>query len=105
MTKQTRRKFSAAFKAKVALEAIKNQKTLAQLSHQYEVNPITISKWKAEFLEKMEVIFEQGKGQKTGDSADFMEALYAQIGQLKVELDFLKKSARKLGIPEKEWKP
>jgi transposase-like protein len=51
MTKQTRRKFSADFKAKVALEAIKNQKTLAELSQQYEVNAITIARWKAEFLE------------------------------------------------------
>lgn len=105
MTKQTRRKFSAEFKAKVALEAIKNQKTLAQLSQQYEVNPVTISKWKAEFLENMSVIF---KGERDDasevDSAD-KDKLYAQIGQLKVELDFLKKSARKLGIPESEWKP
>jgi transposase-like protein len=105
MTKQTRRKFSAEFKAKVALEAIKNQKTLAQLSQQYEVNPVTISKWKAEFLENMSVIF---KGERTesseADSSD-KDKLYAQIGQLKVELDFLKKSARKLGIPESEWKP
>ena len=105
MTKQTRRKFSAEFKAKVALEAIKNQKTLAQLSQQFEVNPITISKWKSEFVENMAVIFESDQGQKSEDSSKAMETLYAQIGQLKVELDFLKKSARKLGIPEKEWKP
>jgi len=104
MTKQTRRKFSAEFKAKVALEAIKNQKTLAQLSQQFEVNPITISKWKAEFLENMAVIFDREAG-KNSDSSEAMDPLYAQIGQLKVELDFLKKSARKLGIPEKEWKP
>lgn len=105
MTKQTRRKFSGAFKAKVALEAIKNQKTLSELSQQFEVNAVTISKWKAEFLENMDLIFDQGKGHKTDGSTEVMEALYAQIGQLKVELDFLKKSARKLGIPEKEWKP
>lgn len=52
MTKLTRRKFSADFKAKVALEAIKNQKTLAQLSHQFGVNAVTISKWKSEFFGK-----------------------------------------------------
>jgi transposase len=105
MTKQTRRKFSAEFKAKVALEAIKNQKTLAQLSQQFEVNPVTISKWKAEFLENMSVIFEgERSGSSEPDSSD-KDRLYAQIGQLKVELDFLKKSARKLGIPESEWKP
>ncbi len=53
MTKQSRRKFSAEFKAKVALEAIKNEKTMAELGQQFEVNPVTISKWKAEFLENM----------------------------------------------------
>jgi transposase-like protein len=46
MKKQTRRKFSAAFKAKVALEAVKNQKTLAELAKEYEVNPVMISQWK-----------------------------------------------------------
>lgn len=105
MTKQTRRKFSGAFKAKVALEAIKNQKTLSELSQQFEVNAVTISKWKAEFLENMALVFDQGQSRKSSDSQADLEKLYAQIGQLKVENDFLKKSARKLGIPEKEWKP
>jgi transposase len=104
MKKKSRRKFSADFKAKVALEAIKNQKTLAELSHQYEVNAVTISKWKTEFLENMAVIFENGREGKGGNESVDMERLYAQIGQLKVENDFLKKSARKLGIPESEWK-
>lgn len=105
MTKQTRRKFSAEFKAKVALEAIKNQKTLAQLSQQYEVNPVTISKWKAEFLENMAVIFQGERSESSESDSSDKDKLYAQIGQLKVELDFLKKSAKKLGIPESEWKP
>ena len=104
MTKKSRRKFSADFKAKVALEAIKNQKTLAELSQQFEVNAVTISKWKTEFLKNMAVIFEKGReGNAIDDSVD-IDRLYAQIGQLKVENDFLKKSARKLGIPESEWK-
>lgn len=102
-TKQTRRKFSAAFKAKVALEAIKNQKTLAELSHQFEVNPVTISKWKSEFLENMALVFGNDESSAKEDSPA-LEKLYAQIGQLKVEVDFLKKSARKLGIPESELK-
>jgi transposase-like protein len=50
MTKQTRRKFTPEFKAKVALEAAKDQLTLAQLSQKFEVNAVTISKWKSEFL-------------------------------------------------------
>jgi transposase len=104
MTKQTRRKFSADFKAKVALDAIKNQKTLAQLSQQYKVNAITISKWKAEFLERMSTIFSGNHPSSDAGSSVEIEKLYAQIGQLKVENDFLKKSARKLGISDSEWK-
>ena len=104
MTKQTRRKFSADFKARVALEAIKNQKTLAELSQQFEVHSVTISKWKAEFLENMAVIFKNGHDNKENEESPELEQLYAQIGQLKVENDFLKKSARKLGISGNVWK-
>lgn len=104
MTKRTRRKFSPEFKAKVALEAVKNQKTLAELSLHFEVNPVTISKWKTEFLENMSSVFGGERGKIQDEDSPEMEKLYAQIGQLKVENDFLKKSARRLGIPESEWK-
>jgi len=104
MTKRSRRKFSADFKARVALEAIKNQKTLAELSQQFEVHPVTISKWKAEFLENMSVIFESGHERKETQESLERDQLFAQIGQLKVENDFLKKSARKLGISDSAWK-
>jgi transposase len=104
MTKRTRRKFNPEFKAKVALEAVKNQKTLAELSQHFEVNPVTISKWKTEFLENMSSVFGGEKGKIRDEDSPEMEKLYAQIGQLKVENDFLKKSARRLGIPESEWK-
>lgn len=104
MTKRTRRKFSPEFKAKVALEAVKNQKTLAELSQHFEVNPVTISKWKTEFLENMSSVFGGERGKMQDEDSPEMEKLYAQIGQLKVENDFLKKSARRLGIPESEWK-
>lgn len=53
MKKQTRRKFTPVFKAKVALEAVKNQHTLAELAIKYEVSPVIISRWKSEFLENM----------------------------------------------------
>jgi transposase len=96
MKKQTRRKFSPAFKAKVALEAVKNQQTLAELANKFEVNPVMISKWKAEFLENLSATFEreESAGQQDLDT----EKLYAAIGQLKVENEFLKKSCKKLGI-------
>lgn len=104
MTKRTRRKFSAEFKAKVALEAIKNQKTLAQLSQQYDVNAITIAKWKAEALDNLSSVFKGKPEPEQTESSVEIEKLYAQIGQLKVENDFLKKSAKKLGIPDSELK-
>lgn len=88
----------------MALEAVKNQKTLAELSLHFEVNPVTISKWKTEFLENMSSVFGGEKGNIQDEDSPEMEKLYAQIGQLKVENDFLKKSARRLGIPESEWK-
>ena len=95
MKKQTRRKFSADFKARVALEAIKNQQTLAELAVKFDVNPVMISKWKAEFLENMAAAFEKS-GSPDKEEVDTQE-LYAQIGQLKVENEFLKKSFKRLG--------
>jgi transposase-like protein len=97
MKKQSRRKFTAEFKARVALEAVKNEMTLAQLSQKFEVSPIMISRWKSELIERMSMVFQ---GKHDGSDAEDVETekLYAQIGQLKVENDFLKKSARKLGI-------
>ena len=88
MKKQTRRKFSPAFKAKVALEAVKNQQTLAELAKKFEINPVMISKWKSEFLENMSAAFEKSDSIEE-NSVDTQE-LYAQIGQLRVENEFLK---------------
>ncbi|MHA4807363.1 transposase [Flavitalea flava] len=96
MKKQSRRKFSADFKAKVALEAVKNHQTLAELALKFDVNPVMISKWKSEFLENMAAAFEK-KGATESESVDTHE-LYAQIGQLKVENEFLKKSFKRLGM-------
>lgn len=97
MSKQTRRKFDPEFKARVALEAIKNQHTLAELSKKFDVSGVMISKWKAEFLENMGSVFEKDSSGKKDVGPD-VERLYSQIGQLTVENDFLKKSLVKLGI-------
>ena len=96
MKKQTRRKFSPAFKAKVALEAVKNQQTLAELAKKFDVNPVMISKWKAEFLENLSATFEKSDSGESKEQDS--QELYATIGQLKVENEFLKKSCKKLGI-------
>lgn len=97
MTRRKRRKFSSAFKAKVALEAIKEQSTLAELSKKYELSGVTISRWKREFLENASAAFDQPSDNSPEKEVN-TEKLYAQIGQLKVENDFLKKACKKLGI-------
>lgn len=94
--KQTRRKFTADFKARVAVEAIKEHRTLAELSKYFEISPVVISRWKKEFLENMSKAF--GDKSNTEEPAVDAEKLYAQIGQLKVENDFLKKSLKKTGL-------
>jgi len=91
---QKRRKFSGAFKAKVALEALKERETLAELSNRFEVHPNMISKWKQEFLERSGEIFDK---KSDADSEVDPEKLYAKIGQLEIENDFLKKSLNKIG--------
>jgi transposase-like protein len=90
--KQTRRKFSAAFKAKVAFEVVKSQLTLAELAKKFEVNQVVIARWKALFLENMSAAFE--RTEKTQDSDAKSDELFAEIGKLRMENEFLKKFAR-----------
>jgi len=93
--KKKRRKFTSAFKATVAIEALKERETLAELSKRFEVHPNMISKWKQEFLERSTEVFEK---KSEGDSEVDPEKLYAKIGQLEIENDFLKKSLKKTGL-------
>lgn len=87
--RKKRRKFSSSFKAQVALEAIKGKETLGELSERFEVHAQQISSWKQEFLEKSASVFERGS--KDDKEAVDVEKLYAKIGQLEMERDFLKK--------------
>ena len=94
MEKKSRRKFSAEFKTKVVLEALKERNTIEQLAKKYELHPTQINNWKKEFLTKAGSVFssdsDQSDEKKKQQSKE--EKLYAQIGQLKVENDFLKKN-------------
>lgn len=93
MEKRTKRKFKADFKAKVVIEALKERNTIEDLALKYELHPNQISMWKKEFLEKASGVFEHSdfKQQDRQEQESAVEKLYAQIGQLKVENDWLKK--------------
>ena len=87
----TRKQYSPKFKAKVAVEAIRGERTLSQLASQYHVHPVQIGQWRKTALELMGEVFVEGRSATRSDSDAEKDALYEQIGRLKVELDWLKK--------------
>ena len=94
--KAKRKQYSPSFKAKVALEALKDKETLAELSKKFEVHPTQIGKWKQEFLSRAASVFEKSTEAETQEQID-PDHLYAKIGRLELENEFLKKSFKKLG--------
>lgn len=94
--KATRQKHSGAFKAKVAIEALQERETLAELSRKYSIHPNQITRWKKEFLERAPELFD--KSQVPEDHDKEMEKMFAKIGQLEMERDYLKKNLKKLGL-------
>jgi transposase-like protein len=93
-----RKKFESGFKARVALEAFKGEKTLAQLSSEYGVHATRISKWKTELIKGAAGLFGKKNGQQNNNAdEEKIEKLYRIIGELKVENDWLKKKLQLLG--------
>jgi transposase len=90
--KQNRRKHSPSFKAKVAVEALKGEETIAELAHRFEVHPTQIRKWKKSLTEGAAGIFGDSRDQRGKGEQELIAKLYQQIGQLKVEKDFLEGS-------------
>ncbi len=95
--KRSRRKFTAAFKAQVAIEALKERETLAELSRRFEVHPNIISKWKQEFLSRSSEIFSTQAPEESMEAEK--EKLHAMIGKLQVENEWLKKISKRAGLP------
>ena len=85
------KRYDSALKAKVALEAIKGERAIAEIAIECGVHPNQIAKWKKQLLEEVPEIFSKGRKQNKRKTEDLESELYEQIGQLKVELDWLKK--------------
>ena len=92
-----KKKHDAAFKARVALEAIKGEKTIAQIASEYGVHPNQIGQWKKRLLKDLPSIFSDRRKREGKEVQAEKDELYRQIGQLKVELDWLKKKSQLLG--------
>jgi transposase-like protein len=90
-----RRKHDASFKAKIAIEAVKEDMTLAELSNKFSIGPTQIKGWKSELLEHAETIFTKENKKPAKDTESHIAALERKIGQLAIENDFLKKNLLK----------
>lgn len=88
-----RKQYSATFKAKVALEAIKGQRTIQEISSTFGVHPHQVGQWKRQALEQLPEVFSSGRSQAERADEELKAELYQQIGQLQVELEWLKKKS------------
>jgi len=94
MTKRPRRNHAAGFKAKVALEAIKGEQTLVELSERFQVHPNQITDWKRQLLERADEVF--ARDRKSAAAVEVKD-LHAKIGQLAMENDFLASALGRVG--------
>ncbi len=92
-----RRNHTSAFKAQVAIEALKERESLSELAMRFKVSQSQISKWKQAFLENSSSVFEKGSQKPQEEQVDVQD-LYKKIGRLEMEKDYLKKNLKKLGL-------
>jgi transposase-like protein len=95
--KAKRKRYNGAFKARVGLEAILGVKTVAQIAREYQVHPVQVSQWKTVIRERLPELFETGP-QSTGNAEAVIAQLHEKIGELTVDLDWLKKKSKQLGL-------
>lgn len=93
MTTRKRRQFTAEFKARVAIEAIKGQKTIQEIAAHYEVHPNMVTTWKRQALAELPQVFSDQRSRAAESDEALKDALYQQIGKLQVQLDWLKKKS------------
>lgn len=100
MSRRTRRVHDEAFKARVAVEALKEQKTVAEIASNYDIHPNQVSAWKSELLSKSTEVFTGNKNhaRKIQELEAERAKLHERIGQQAMELDFVKKNCKKLGL-------
>lgn len=89
--KTKRKNHTAKFKAEVALEAVRGENTIAEIAAKFEVHPNQITIWKKQMLEDLPALFAKKRGRKAKEQNELTDHLYKEIGQLKVEVDWLKK--------------
>jgi transposase len=99
--KRKRRNHSAEFKARVALEAVQGIKTAAEIAKEYEIHPVMVSNWKKEMLAGLPDLFEKKGAHSDKGLEQEQEKLHRKVGQLTMEVDFLEKKCKQLGIPVK----
>jgi transposase-like protein len=102
MDRNMRRGHDAAFKARVALDALKGEKTMAQLSSEYGVHANQIRQWRQKLLEEVPQVFTDRRRKQEKAEEEMTAELYRQIGQLKVELEWVKKKSQMLLLKKKE---
>src|SRR5512135_2676164 len=95
-----RKRHSAAFKAKVALEAAKQTRTVAELAKMFQVHPVQVSQWKKQLLDGAESLFRDGRRSEREEGQALQAELYERIGRLNMEVEWLKKSVARCGGPE-----
>ena len=97
MANTRKKRHPASFKAKVALEAAKQTRTVAELAKAYQVHPVQISQWKKQLLDGAESLFRDGRRRDVEDGQTIQAELYERIGQLNMEVEWLKKSVARCG--------
>lgn len=96
-----RRKHTAEFKARVAIEAIRGVRTISEIAAEFEIHPVMVGNWKKDMLEHLPELFENKNAKKEKDAEKETEQLHRKVGQLTMEVEFLEKKCKQLGIPVK----